>query len=159
MSSSGTFAYQQLMRKGFPTHINISDLCYRFEQHIHLFDYNSTDQKQFWNLLIRSSGLTRKDFKFGNSKIFFRMGKLELLNEKLSDDLPVIIERFKKIGVLRLKWRTAIIAVIEHLKMQTKSQIRSVNEIEVMTPPSKKLKLDAESCGDTMATSQIRGIK
>lgn len=159
LSSSGTFAYQMLMRNGFPDHINITDLHCKFEQHFHLFEYDSTDQKQFWSLLIRSSGLIRKDFKFGNSKIFFRAGKLELLNEKLSNDLSIIIERFKKIGVLRLKWRTAVIAIIKQLKMHKKKQIEHDNESELMAPPPKKLKSDAESCEDTMTNSQITGNK
>lgn len=125
MSSSGTFAYQQLIKTGFPTHMNISDLYYRFEHIFYLFDCDCTDQKLFCNLLLRSSGLIRKDFK-GNSKICFRIGKLELLNDKLSDDQWLIIDRFKKIGVLRSKWRTAIVATIKKLKMQTNSDIKNV---------------------------------
>lgn len=104
--SSGCIAYHQLMKTGFPSHMAINDLLDLFKQNAEYCGHTLNDRKEICSELIRACGLKWRDFKLGNTKIFFRDGKLDILTEKLKCDLSLVIERHKKLKYLREKWRT-----------------------------------------------------
>lgn len=79
-----------------------------FNKNPHYSNKIFDSQKVVCSEIIRSCGLKWKDFKLGNTKIFFRNGKLDLISEKLKGDLTLIIDRHKKLKILRTKWRIAI---------------------------------------------------
>lgn len=110
--SSGCFAYQKLMRVGFPCHMNTDDLLNRFKLNPELpkNGQNADDQKGFCSILLRSCGLNWNDFRLGNKTIYFRNGKIDKLNGKLKDDLRNIINQYKEIILIRSKWRILLIA-------------------------------------------------
>lgn len=105
---SCSIAYQQLMRIGFPAHLDIPDL-FKMLNSKQYFNEQIGSQKVICAEIMRSCGLEWKDFKLGNTKIFFRRGKLDLISEKLNGDLTLIINQHKKLKILRKKWRIALI--------------------------------------------------
>lgn len=107
--SSCCFAYHQLMRTGFPSYLDIADIFDLFKQSLEQSEHTLINRKYICSELIRACGLRWKDFKLGNTKIFFRNGKLDVLTEKLKGDLNFIINRHKKLKLLRAKWRIVII--------------------------------------------------
>lgn len=108
--SSGCIAYQNLMRTGYPSHMNIDDLFNQLNLDLEFSQYASENQKEFCGILLRSCSLNWKDFRLGNKKIFFRNCKMDELNEKLKGDLKVIIGRCREIMLIRAKWRIMCIA-------------------------------------------------
>lgn len=147
--SSGSIAYQQLMRIGFPSHISIVTLFNMFKSKSEFTEYTHKNPKEFCNMLIRSCGLMWKDFKLGNTQIFFRSEKLEILSEKLKEDAEVIKYRLEKCKLLRKKFRAAIIfarsCAIFHAKFSAISQRHRKrptdlpNEVQMNEPKKKKL--------------------
>lgn len=97
------------MKTGFPSHLSIADLFHKFKSDPAYLKFTSTDQKDFSNKLLRSCGLRWKDFKLGNTKIFFRKTKFDILSEKLKEDSQTIINRLYKLKLLRRRWHVAII--------------------------------------------------
>lgn len=110
--SSGSIAYQQLMKIGFPSNMSISNLFNNIMSKSQFMKYTSFSPKEFCNILLRSCSLKWTEFKLGNTQIFFRNGKLEILSEKLREDPKVIIQRLDKLMLLRRKLKTAILVAI-----------------------------------------------
>lgn len=106
--SSCCIAYQQLMKTGFPSQMEISKIFDKFKQNQDQCE-STNNRKQVCSELLRSCGLNWPDFKVGNTKIFFRNGKLDILSEKLNGDLELIINRHRKLKMVRAKWRILII--------------------------------------------------
>lgn len=106
--ASCSIAYQKLMRIGFPTNMEISDVLDKFEKSLNYCESNY-NRKTICSELIRSCGLRWKDFKLGNTKVFFRNGKIDVVSEKLEGDLQLIINQQKKLKKARSTWRFAII--------------------------------------------------
>lgn len=97
------------MRIGFPTHMSILELIDKFKLEFQEYTSIISNPKEFCNRLLRSYGLVWKDFKIGNTKIFFRKQKQEMLAKKIeSDDLKTIRKRFEKLSSLRIKFKKAI---------------------------------------------------
>lgn len=90
--------------------MKIDDILSQFKQNQVFSEYASKNQKNCCGTLIRSCSLKWNDYRFGNTNVFFRNGKFEILANKLKDDLQVIINRFKGLEMLRAKWRIVIIA-------------------------------------------------
>lgn len=97
------------MRLGYPYHINLDDFFNDIKQNMEFSKYVSTNQKEFYGLLLRSCGLKWIDFRLGNKKLFLRNGKIDILTKELKADYEIIINRCKKLKLLRSKWRIAII--------------------------------------------------
>lgn len=148
--SSGSVAYQQLMKIGFPSHMTIEELINMFKLNSDFMDYTTKSPKEFCNMLLRSCGLLWKEFKLGNTQIFFRKGKLELFSERLKDGPKTIKQRLDKQKRLRNKFKIAIFKVImnvQHKKMLVKQNDlrneKKSNEKKsaFKTGPRKKMKL------------------
>lgn len=167
LDSSGSIAYQKLMKIGFPSHMSITNLFDMFKSKPEFSECINLNQKQqFCNLLLRSCGLKVNNFKFGNTQIFFRKGKLDVLTEKLKDDPHVIKTRLDKTKVLLSKWRLAIIISrfcaigkkrrIENNKTnaRTTDARNAVNEIEV---PRKKTKTSDNTISSTIHSEAKQG--
>lgn len=84
------------MRAGFPDQFDINDFLIIFKARIDNFEQYSNNLKDLCSQLVRSCGLKWKDFKLGNTKIFFRNSKLKVLADKLNGDVQIIIDCFKK---------------------------------------------------------------
>lgn len=107
--SSGSIAYQKLMKTGFPAHMSILDLFSIFKSKQGFNEHTSTNQKEFCSRLLRACHLKRNDFVIGNTKIFFRNGKYEMLIEQLKIDPNKILLRLNKLKLLRSKWNVVMI--------------------------------------------------
>lgn len=116
------------MRAGFPSYLDINEF---FEQFKFTSIISSTNRKasrkEICGELIRSCGLKWSEFKIGNTKIFFRNGKQEVVTEKLKGDLNSIINRHKKLKILRGKWRLAIMIIIRNLCSMQNSQVDCID--------------------------------
>lgn len=147
--SSGSIAYQQLMRVGFPSHLSIAELFNSFKENLELKDHTK-NQKDFCQLLLLSCGLKWNHFKLGNTQIFLRSGKLELLSVKIKEDIRTIKQRLDKHILLRKKFKASILAARFCVGLCAKSRRdRSkdfVNEIHpVEAVPRKKIRLNRTS--------------
>lgn len=107
--SSGSIAYQKLIKTGFPTNMSIEDLFNKFQSNGDFHEHTCINQKEFCSRLLRACYLKRKDFEIGNAKIFFRTGKIEILAEKLKSDPKEILFRLNKLKLLRSKLNFAIL--------------------------------------------------
>lgn len=168
--SSGSIAYQQLMRVGFPSHFSIAEIFNMFKENLEFKDYISTHPRNFCNLLLQSCGLKWKDFKLGNTQIFFRSGKFELLSEKLKEDSKLIKQGLDKQKTLKLKLRkkfkAAILATIISARLCVKSRCEKSNDISIeMQPeqtvgiPKKKIRLSklSQRTSNSASTSTENG--
>lgn len=99
------------MRTGFPSHMNIDDLINQFKQNQEFSNDASRNQKKVCGILLRSCGLKWNEFRISNTHVFFRDGKLDIVTEKLKDELQIIINRYKKFKLLRAKWQIIILYV------------------------------------------------
>lgn len=98
------------MRVGFPSHLSIAELYNMFKDNVEFETYiSNSNPKDFCNLLVRTCGLKWQHFKLGNTQIFFRSGKLELLSEKLKEDPKIIKQRIDKRLKLRKRFKLAIL--------------------------------------------------
>lgn len=160
--SSGSIAYQQLMRIGFPSHMSIADLFNKFKSNSEFEDHTSINPKDFCNLLLRSCGLKWKDFKLGNTQICFRSGKLEMFSEKLKEDSKVIKPRLDKVKLLRKKLKVAIIfarfcAISKGLRKKLIDLVNEMQPEEQVDIPRKKVKLNKTSNQLMTAITQTEG--
>lgn len=87
LRSSGSIAYNHLMRVGYPTHIVMEVLYQTFEP----YKFQLNDAKTICKSFLYSIGFKTSDFKFGNSKLFLRPGKRDILNRFLESD-PIEFE-------------------------------------------------------------------
>lgn len=150
--SSGSIAYQRLMRIGFPSHISITKLFDMFKLKLEFESYTTYSPKYFCSILIRSCGLKWTDFKLGNTQIFFRRGKLDILSEKIKEDAIIIKKRLDKLKLLRRKLKAAIIfarfCVIG--KERRKILNNTINEVQPQEHiPRKKFKQNKKSSKKT----------
>lgn len=150
--STGCIAYQQLMRTGYPSHINIDYLLDRFKQNMDFSKYVTKNQKEFCETLLRSCGLKWKDFRIGNKNVFFRNGKVDLLTESLKQDSKAIFNRYMRLKLVRAKWLFSIMLVIRYCSIRERQRIEdcahnltvnsSVNANLKKGQSNKKRKLD-----------------
>lgn len=147
--SSGSIAYQQLMKIGFPSHMSISNLFDMFKSNTEFTDYTSKNPKEFCKILLRSCGFNWKDFKLVNTQIFFRSGKLETLSKKLEENPKILKQRLDKLKILRKKFKMAIISARFCVigKGRCKNSIDFLNKVqpEEANIPRKKIKLNKKS--------------
>lgn len=148
--SSGSIAYQQLMRIGFPSHMSIEELFNMFKSNVEFEKYTFPNSKEFCNQLLRSCGLKWKDFKLGNTQVFFRTGKLEILSGKINNDMKIIKRHIEKLKLLRKKLKKAIIVARFCVigRGHRKKGIELANDErheEQINNPGKKRKLNKKS--------------
>lgn len=110
------------MRMGFPCHMDINDFFNTFKHNFDNFEAVSNDKKNVCGQLVRSCGLSWTDFKIGNTKIFLRNGKKDIIDEKLNADLELIVKRYKNLKILRAKFRFAIIFIVKRCGSLKKNQ-------------------------------------
>lgn len=148
--------------------MSILELIDKFQLEFQAYTSIISNPKEFCNRLLRSYGLVWKDFKIGNTKIFFRKEKQEMLVKKIeSDDLKTVKERFEKLNSLRIKFKKAIAFVLilarfwtmgsngerlneKQLRRQREEQINVSRELEV-----KKRKIIKKSNTPTQPRAQI----
>lgn len=127
--SSCTTAYQRLMRIGFPSHMDINDFFDIFKQYPVYCEATSNVRKDICQELLRACGLRWKDFRIGNTNIFFRNGKRDVITENLDGDIEKIVMRRKKLKFLRFKLRFIIIFIVERCRF-----IRKTEQIQNVCP-------------------------
>lgn len=148
--SSGSIAYQKLMKTGFPAHISIEDLFNKFKSNGDFKKYTSLNQKDFCYRLLRACYLEQKDFAIGNTKIFFRNGKLEKFNDKLKCEHEDILFRLNKLKMLRSKLNIAII-VARFLSIGKRREIDPELDLESATKQSGEIQ-----CSESVAGKRKR---
>lgn len=98
------------MQNGFPTHMEVSDLVIICKEYLVGLGNDPMDNNEL-RTLFHVSGLTKTDYKFGNTKIFFRAGKQIMLIEKITNHSDSLVTQIRKL-VLRSIWRTLIITTL-----------------------------------------------
>lgn len=170
--SSCCIAYQQLMRNGFPDHLNIDHIYDVFKANLDYCKNTFDNRKIICSEIIRSCGLKWVDFKVGNTKFFFRNGKLDVLTQKMKLDQQIIIGFHKKLRQLRAKWRKAIIVIrmcsICKIQQNKEDSMNDAMDFEVYAiekPSPKKVRKrklnamsDVNSCQSANSSAQTSSI-
>lgn len=152
--------------------MSIADLCRKFVSKKGFKAYICNNQKDFCSILLRACRLQWNYFKIGNTKVFFRDGKIELLTEKLESDADQILFRINKLKMLRSKFYFAILIAriaVRFLVMGKRSQINVETNVEHATSKSndilkekvrtnRKRKLGTESIRYTFSLKQLIGM-
>lgn len=148
--SSGSIAYQQLMKAGFPSHMSIAEVLNMFKSSSEFQHVSYENQKFFCTILLRACCLKWIDFKLGNTQIFFRKGKIQKFYEKLKQDPKRIKVHIDQLIQLRKKLRVAIIIArfcavgIVHRK-KSNDLMNQVQPKEHVDIPAKKNTPDKKS--------------
>lgn len=160
------------MKTGYPAHISIDDLCNKFASNEDFNKYICTNQKDFCSILLRACQLKWNHFKIGNTKIFFRDGKFEMLTQKLKSDSKEILFRMNKLKLLRSKFYfTILVARIaaRFLVMGKRSQINAGINVDMTSHSGeiqsrdeenrtgKKRKFDTQSVQCNLSSKRIIG--
>lgn len=163
------------MKTGFPKHMSIITLFNEFRTKQEFNMHTSNNPKEFYSKLLRACHLKRNDYEIGNTQIFFRLGKFELLVEQLKINSIEILHRLDKLDNLRRKLKIFIIfvhAVARFLVIRNKNRTNLALATE--RPPisldvvksrvdsregrtRKKIKLDTQNGISKPASTQILG--
>lgn len=117
----GLAAYKSLMEQGYPARYecdkllagyDLSPICGRFK-HLRL------------EVLLRSMGISRNNYKLGNTRVCFRPLKSDTLKKVLhpnQNEIELVKAEYKKKLTVFRRWSDLVEAVLENPSMITKSQ-------------------------------------
>lgn len=99
LNTSGTTAYYELMKVGFPSKVEMAELFGIIEPSLES-RHVSLGLNNCCLILLLANGFQARDFVFGKTEIHFRPGKQQLLDELCDEmkqpDISNIISKFKK---------------------------------------------------------------
>lgn len=99
LNSSGTMAYYELMKVGFPSKIEMAKFLKNIKSSLES-RHRSLGLNSCCLILLLANGFQPRDFVFGKTEIHFRPGKEQLLeklcHEMKQPDISNIISKFKK---------------------------------------------------------------
>lgn len=108
----GTTNFLELLRSGYPSRVNFSDLYDKYKPFLSQ-ELVCEDPKVFCTALLQSTGC-KSEFKVGKSKVFFRSGKIALLDRLMKSDeknMCMVTEIYRK-SIIRLKWNTVTSCIV-----------------------------------------------
>ncbi|CAJ0593296.1 unnamed protein product [Cylicocyclus nassatus] len=108
LKCAGMASVLKLMQKGFPSRTSFADLYSMYQRQLPP-DLARLDPRLFCKCLFRALGLNNIDYKFGQTKVFFRPGKFAEFDQLLRQDpehMRKLIEKVRS-WLLKARWRKA----------------------------------------------------
>ncbi|KAK6727664.1 hypothetical protein RB195_005387 [Necator americanus] len=106
LKCAGMASVLKLMQKGFPSRTSFADLYLLYQRQLPP-DLARLDPRLFCKCLFRALGLNNIDYKFGQTKVFFRPGKFAEFDQMLRQDpenMRILIEKVRS-WLLKARWR------------------------------------------------------
>lgn len=120
LDAAGVFAFYHLMRKGYPTRLDIHEYFKKYSPNLSAYKLN-IEAKMFCDLLLRSVGFKRTDFKIGTTKIMLRPGNYDLIDRLKMFEAKIMQQNtlaIKKKLIARLKWKTISAAIYFYINCE-----------------------------------------
>lgn len=128
LEAAGIWVFYNLMRKGYPSHLGINDVHEKYSTNLSAAGLN-LETKLFCDLLLRSVGIKKTDFKIGSTKIMLRPGNSVLI-DRLNDFRENIIKQnivmIKRKLLALSKWKVISYAVLFHIHCEPSFSILSM---------------------------------
>ncbi|VDM56347.1 unnamed protein product [Angiostrongylus costaricensis] len=108
LKCAGMTSVLKLMKKGFPSRTSFADLYEMYRCQLPP-DLARLDPRLFCKCLFRALGLNNIDYKFGQTKVFFKPGKFAEFDQLLRRDpahVKVLIDKVRS-WLLKTRWRKA----------------------------------------------------
>uniref|UniRef100_A0A158Q8J4 Myosin motor domain-containing protein n=1 Tax=Elaeophora elaphi TaxID=1147741 RepID=A0A158Q8J4_9BILA len=121
LKCAGMTSVLKLMQEGYPSRTSFAELYKTYEK-IMPSKLTRLDPRLFCKCLFHALGLNETDFKFGQTKVFFRPGKFAEFDQMLRQD-PVHMEGLiKKVQswLLHVYWKKAQYGVLSCIKLKNK---------------------------------------
>lgn len=112
LNYSGTTSFLELLRSGYPSRVNFVDVYDKYKSFLPL-ELVCEDPKFFCTALLQSTGC-KSEYEIGKSKIFFRSGKIAILDRLMESDAKnvcMVTEIYKK-WIIRLRWNTVTSCIV-----------------------------------------------
>ncbi|KAK6013637.1 myosin head [Ostertagia ostertagi] len=108
LKCAGMASVLKLMQKGFPSRTSFADLYNMYQRQLPP-DLARLDPRLFCKCLFHALGLNNIDFKFGQTKVFFRPGKFAEFDQLLRQDPEQMRELINQVRswLLKARWRKA----------------------------------------------------
>ncbi|RCN45917.1 myosin head [Ancylostoma caninum] len=108
LKCAGMASVLKLMQKGFPSRTSFADLYSMYQRQLPP-DLVRLDPRLFCKCLFRALGLNNIDYKFGQTKVFFRPGKFAEFDQLLRQDPEHMRQLIEKVRswLLKARWRKA----------------------------------------------------
>lgn len=126
LKCAGMASVLKLMQKGFPSRTSFADLYDMYKDTLPK-DLARLDPRLFCKCLFHALGLNSLDFKFGQTKVFFRPGKFAEFDELLRQDPEQMRQLISKVRswLLRARWRKAQYGAWSVIKLKKKIEYRA----------------------------------
>lgn len=113
VSYSGLSWVIELMSQGYPSRISMVELREMFRPYLPT-ELVHLEPKTFCMEILRVVGLEKEDYQFGQSKVFFRLGKFSKIDSLKEDtaSLQSIADNLKKHRIIILKWKKLIFKLL-----------------------------------------------
>lgn len=120
LDAAGIFAFYHLMRKGYPTRLDIDEYFKKYSPYLSAYKLN-IESKTFCDLFLRSVGFKRTDFRIGATKIMLRPGNYDLIDRLKMFESNIMEQNtlsIKKKLIARSKWRTISAALYLYINCE-----------------------------------------
>uniref|UniRef100_A0A7I4XXY4 Myosin heavy chain 95F n=2 Tax=Haemonchus contortus TaxID=6289 RepID=A0A7I4XXY4_HAECO len=126
LKCAGMASVLKLMQKGFPSRTSFADLYEMYRRQLPP-DLARLDPRLFCKCLFHALGLNNVDYKFGQTKVFFRPGKFAEFDQLLRQDPEQMRELINKVRswLLKARWRKAQYGAWSVIKLARKIAYRA----------------------------------
>ncbi|OZC12787.1 hypothetical protein X798_00421 [Onchocerca flexuosa] len=134
LKCAGMTSVLKLMQEGYPSRISFAEL-YKIYEKILPSKLARLDPRLFCKCLFHALGLNETDFKFGQTKVFFRPGKFAEFDQMLRQD-PVHMENLiKKVQtwLLHVQWKKVQYGVLSCIKLRNKILWRAAQFTQIQS--------------------------
>ncbi|VDK61597.1 unnamed protein product [Onchocerca ochengi] len=134
LKCAGMTSVLKLMQEGYPSRISFAEL-YKMYEKILPSKLARLDPRLFCKCLFHALGLNETDFKFGQTKVFFRPGKFAEFDQMLRQD-PVHMENLiKKVQtwLLHMQWKKVQYGVLSCIKLRNKILWRAAQFTQIQS--------------------------
>ncbi|PIO63936.1 myosin head, partial [Teladorsagia circumcincta] len=115
LKCAGMASVLKLMQKGFPSRTSFADLYNMYQRQLPP-DLARLDPRLFCKCLFHALGLNNIDFKFGQTKVFFRPGKFAEFDQLLRQDPEQMRELINQSSLKSSESCYLLIAVVDQLR-------------------------------------------
>ncbi|WKX91079.1 hypothetical protein Q1695_009708 [Nippostrongylus brasiliensis] len=134
LKCAGMASVLKLMQKGFPSRTSFADLYDMYQSQLPA-DLARLDPRLFCKCLFHALGLNNDDFKFGQTKVFFRPGKFAEFDELLRQDpdqMKILVAKVRS-WLLKARWRKAQYGAWSVIKLDRKIKYRAAQIIRIQS--------------------------
>ncbi|VDN02128.1 unnamed protein product [Thelazia callipaeda] len=134
LKCAGMASVLKLMQQGYPSRTSFADL-YKMYEKILPSRLARLDPRLFCKCLFHALGLNDKDFKFGQTKVFFKPGKFAEFDQMLRQDPTHMEHLVKKVQswLLHVRWKKAQYGVLSCIKLKNKILWRAGELIKIQS--------------------------